>query len=183
MLKQKFEDEIMEKFFTNRDELINRYSAGEMNKTAFVEKNYEFIIELNFKPFEGKLNNYKECIYNYQYYNIFAKYCNLKAQDYEFFEPEKSRFYKEEEFKYYEKKDHATQNMLDCVAYENVDAYLLKLNSRRLSGNLFEIVFRDYDKAIFHSMNNNILYNLRQHRCFSYTPKESIISTYVNSLY
>ena len=183
MLKQKLEDQIMDKFFANRDELINRYSAGEMSKTEFVEENYKFIMDLKLNPFEGKLKDYKQCIYNYQYYNIFAKYCNLKAQDYEFFEPEKSKFYKEEEFKYYANKDQATLCMLECVEYKNVDAYLLKLNSKRLSGNLFEVVFKDYDKAIFHSMNNSILYELRQHRVFSYTPKDSVISMYVNSLY
>lgn len=183
MIKQKLEDRVMDKFFSNRDELINRYSAGEMSKTEFVEMNYKFIMDLKFDPFTGKLSDYRQCMYNYQYYNILAKYCNLKAQDYEFFEPEKARDYKDKEFKYYSKKDEATLSMLECVEFKNVEAYLLKLNSKRLSGNLFEVVFKDYDKAIFHSMNNDILYELRQHRSFSYTPKDSVISTYVNSLY
>ena len=142
MLKQKLEDQMFEKFFFNRDDLINRYATGSMSKTEFIELNYKFITDLKLKPFEGKLDDYKKCIFNYQYYNILAKYCNLKAQDLEFYDPKQSRSYKKEEFEYYKLKDSATQAMLECVEYQNVEAYLLKLNSKRLSGELFEVVFK-----------------------------------------
>ena len=182
MLKSQLEDSLIDKFFLNRDELIDRYGAGRMSKTEFVEKNYQFMMDLQLPPFTGRLN-YHQCLYNYQYYNIMAKYANLQAQDLEFFDPKAAETYKIEEFEYYRYKDEATLSLLQCVDFKNVEAYFMNLSSRRLSGRLFEIVFKDYERTIFHSMNSDILKKLRSNNVFSPVYKDSVIHAYVNSVY
>jgi hypothetical protein len=183
MLKKKMEDMLMEKFFHNRDALIDEYSMGRMSKTDFIVKNYDFITSLHFRPFEAPLKSYKECLYNYQYYNILAKYANLQAQELETFDPKEAALFKEEELNYYKMKDVATLNLLEFVNYENVEAYFMNLSSNRLCGQLFEIVFKDYYRAIFHSMSPDILRKLRKHSVFSPVYKDSVIHSYVNSVY
>lgn len=183
MLKQKIEESMMDKFFKNRDALIDEYSDGRMSKTDFIERNHAFIMSLNLSPFKRPLKDYKQCIYNYQYYNILAKYANLRAQELVYFDPKESEAYKEEEFKYYKFKDEATLSLLEHVDYKNVDAYFMNMQSNRLCGQLFEIVFKDYYRAIFHSMNPTILKKLRHHAVFSPVYRDSVIHSYVNSLY
>ncbi|MBN2794692.1 MAG: hypothetical protein JXR88_04750 [Clostridia bacterium] len=183
MLKKKMEESMMEKFFQNRDALIDEYSLGKMSKTEFIQKNYAFIQSLNFGPFSVPLKDYKECLYNYQYYNILAKYANLQAQELETFDPKESALFKEEEFEYYKLKDEATLGLLELVNYENIEAYFLNLQSNRLCGQLFEIVFKDYYRAIFHSMSPDILKRLRKYNVFSRVYKDSVIHSYVNSVY
>lgn len=182
-MKQKIEDQMMEKFFKNRDELIDDFTHGHMSKTEFVEQNYAFIMSLNFNPFVGTLTDYKQCIYNYQYYNILAKYANLQAQELENYDPKASEQFKVEEFEYYKFKDQATLSLLELTNYENVEAYYMNMNSKRLDGQLYEIVFKDYYRAIFHSMNPLILKKLRDKNVFSRVYKDSIIHTYVNTVF
>lgn len=183
MLRQKIEGQMMEKFFKNRDALIDEYSNGRMSKADFIVKNYDFIMSLNFSPFEAPLKDHKQCIYNYQYYNILAKYANMRAQELEIFDPKEAEVFKREEFEYYRQKDEATLSLLEYVNYKNVEAYFLNLSSNRLCGQLFEVVFKDYYRAIFHSMSPNILKKLRNHGVFSPVYKDSVIHSYVNSGY
>jgi len=182
MLKQKLEESLIDKFFKNRDDLIDKYADGKISKTAYVEANYKFIMSLKMSPFEGELN-YEQCIYNYQYYNICAKYSNLQAQELEIYDPKGSEAFKVDEFEYYKYKDQATLSLLELVNYENVDAYFMNLASNRLCGQLYEVVFNDYNRAIFHSMNPKILRRLRDRRVFSPVYKDSVIHKYVNSVY
>lgn len=181
MVNQK-ENELIDIFFQNRDELIDRYGSGRMSKTLFVEENYKFIKNLKLEPFTDDLD-YRKCIYNYQYYNILAKYANLQAQELEFFDPKGAEAYKEEEFEFYKFKDEATLNLLELVNYEQVEAYFMHLESNRLDGRLYEVVFKDLHRAIFHSMNPKILKKLRQKKVFSPVYKDSVIHSYVNSIY
>lgn len=175
-------EDIMDQFFQNRDELIDKYTNGRMSKTAYIEANYKFIMNLNLEPFKGTLD-YKQCIYNYQYYNILAKYANLQAQELASFDPKGAQAYKIEEFEYYKYKDEATMSLLEITDYEHVEAYFMNMESNRLCGRIFEVVFKDYHRAIFHSMNPKILKCLREHKVFSPVYKNSVIHAYVNSVY
>jgi len=174
--------DLMDQFFKNRDELIDKYTSGRMSKTAYIEENYKFIMSLNMTPFSGQLD-FKQCIYNYQYYNILAKYANLQAQECAIFDPKGSDSYKQDEFEYYKYKDQATLSLLELVNYESVEAYFMHMQSNRLDGKIFEVVFKDFHRAIFHSMNPKILKQLRDHRVFSPVYKDSVIHSYVNSVY
>jgi hypothetical protein len=176
-------DMILTQFFKNRDHLIDLYGNGDMTKTEFVEENYKFIMSLNFEPFTDEKLSSEECLYNYQYYNILAKYENLQSQEFGVFDQRSIDAHKEKEFEYYALKDEATLKLLECVRYKNVEAYFLNVESNRLCGQLFEIVFRDIHRAIFHSMNLKILKKLRNHGVFSPVYKDSVIHAYVNSLY
>ncbi len=173
-------DKLIEEFFKNRDFLIDEFESKKIDKTLFIEKNYEFIINLNLKPFEEDMD-YRKCIYNYQYYNIFAKYRNLEAKDIEFFDKKEAERLRGDEEYYYKLKDEVTLLFLELIHYKNVSAYFLNTNSNRLDGKLYEIVFKDYDRAIFHSLDKKILKKLRENDVFSPVYKDSIISDYVNS--
>ncbi len=173
-------EDLIKKFFENRDFLIDEFEAKKIDKTSFIEKNYEFIMNLNLKPFASEMD-YRKCIYNYQYYNILAKYRNLEAKDIEFFDKKESERLKEEELYYYKLKDEVTLLFLNLIDYKNVSAYFLNTNSIRLDGKLYEIVFHDYDRAIFHSLDKKILNKLRDRDVFSPVYKDSVISDYVNS--
>jgi len=181
-MEKQLEDKYIEEFFQNRDELIDKYSADRMSKTAFVEENYDFFKRLKIKPFTENLD-YRKCIFNYQYYNILAKYANLQAQELEIYDPKGAEAYKVEEFEYYKLKDEATLSLLELVDYKGVEAYFMNMASNRLCGKLFEIVFKDYYRAIFHSMNPSILKKLREKGVFSPVYKDSVINSYVNSVF
>ena len=178
------EQKLLDEFFKTRNELIDDYTGGKLSKTELIDANYKYITELDLKPFENRINCFKMGIYNYQYFNMLAKYCNMKAEELKFWNYEESKEYKTKEDQYYDLKDQSTMQCLEFVGYENVDAYFLELNSVRLTrSQLFEVVFRDYDKAIFHSCNERVLRQLRINGVFSSTRRKSIIDGYVNSKY
>lgn len=172
----------MDAFFKSRDALIDQLEAGRISKTRFIEENYKFVMTLDLQPFEGDLDD-QQCIYNYQYYNLLAKYENLKAQEVAYYDSNLFEEHMKISEAYYQKKDLATQAFLKFVDYKNVKAYFLNLDSKRLEGQLFEVVFLDYKRAIFHSMDQKILKALREHGVFSPVYKPSIIQDYVNSAY
>lgn len=181
-MEKALEDKIIEQFFQNRDDLIDKYSSTSMSKTAFIEENYEFFMRLSIEPFKEALD-YRKCIFNYQYYNILAKYANLQAQELEIYDPKGAEAHKVQEFEYYKLKDQATLDLLELVNYQGVEAYFMNMASNRLCGKLYEIVFKDYYRAIFHSMNPSILKKLRENGVFSPVYKDSVINSYVNSVY
>jgi hypothetical protein len=84
---------------------------------------------------------------------------------------------------HYRQKDQATLFMLETVKYENVEAYYLTLRSSRLTGRLFEIVFKDHAFTILHSMDVRILKKLTNHGCFVGEERTSAIDHYVNTKY
>ena len=61
-----------------RIESIDLLSDSKINKEEFLERNYNFLIDLGLKPFSN-IRQLEEAIYNYQYYNIMAKCANAKA--------------------------------------------------------------------------------------------------------
>jgi len=62
-----------DKFLIHRQSLIEQYSKGDMTKDEFIEANYSYINSTDLVPFK-KLDNVKKAIFNYQYYNVLAKY-------------------------------------------------------------------------------------------------------------
>jgi len=174
----------LDNFFKTRNDLIERYSAGEFTKKEFIEENYKYLMKLNLNPFQGRIKSFKMGIYNYQYYNIMAKYSNMMADEMKYCDGELSREHKRKEFDYYALKDKATEQCLEFVDFKGVEAYFLDVNSRRLTNSqLYEIVFRDYDKAIFHSYNEKLLRRLRVNGVFSSKRRRSVIDGYINSSY
>lgn len=73
--------------------------------------------------------------------------------------------------------------MLNLVEFENVEAYYVKSKSKFLKDKLYEIVFRDYDKAIFHSTADWLLNVLKDNNCFIEGKRKSLIDDYINARY
>ena len=68
----------LEIFFKRRNELIKELSIRKIDKLSFLEKNYELIQNLNMKPLLN-ISSLEEGMYNYQYYNILAKFFKQKS--------------------------------------------------------------------------------------------------------
>ena len=167
-----------------RIESIDLLSDQKINKDEFLERNYKFLVDLGLKPF-SKIQDLEEAIYNYQYYNIMAKFANAKAfkcQNY----PKKKKIYTKlinDRENYYYIKDLATSSLIDIVGFENIDAYFINLRSKRLTGQIFEIKVKNCDKLILHSKNKKILDKLRCNSAFFEEIRESLIDSYVNRSY
>ncbi len=174
-----------DKFFSNRDALIDLFKKGDINKKEFIEEQYDFIVRLDLKPFVHRIDSFEKGIYNYQYYNVMAKYAHMKSKENKIIEkhPEVAERYRNKTAHFYRKKDETVLKLLRFLDYENVEAYYIKVKSLALKDRLFEIVLKDYDNTILHSINPGVREELIRENVFSLIPKKSIIEKYVNERY
>lgn len=167
-----------------RIESIDLLSDKKINKDEFLNRNYKFLTNLGLKPFSN-IRDLEEAIYNYQYYNIMAKFANAKAFKYQNAPKKKkihTRLINDRENFYY-LKDLATDSLIDMVEPENIESYFISLKSKRLTGEIFEISIKSCNKLILHSKNKKILNKLRQKNVFCEEIRESLIDSYVNRSY
>lgn len=175
---------IFDTFFDNRSSLIIQYTNGDISKKEFLECNFDFVQEMNVKPFT-KVDSYEKGMYNYQYYNVLAKYYTMLAKD-----VRRSRkhdkyytYYKNMGNEYYHEKDKATLQLLRHLKFKNVEAYFIQVESRFLQDKLYEIVLLDYKEAIFHSKSYWLLKILKKEGVFIEGKKKSLIDGYINERY
>ena len=157
---------------------------GDITKKEYIELSYQFIVGSGFKPFE-RIDSFEKGMYNYQYYNMMAKYYSMMAQE-ERLKLKHVVYYKnfiDESNHYYNEKDKTTFRLLRFLEYRNVEAYYIKMESSKLRDVLFEIVLKDYDYAILHSKSHWLLNALKKENIFSNKTKKSIIDYYVNDRY
>ena len=172
----------LEVFFKKRNDLISELSQGKIDKISFLEKNYELIQNLNMKPLLN-ISSLEEGMYNYQYYNILAKFFKQKSILYSN-NKKKQKKYNENLMKsnnYYAEKDKYLLKMIDFLDEKTTESYFIDMNSKRLNNSLFEIVVKDVDFAIFHSMNIEILQKLKEKNIFIDEIRISKINDYVNT--
>ena len=172
----------LEHFFKKRNDLIFELSEGKIDKISFLEKNYELIQNLNMKPLLN-ISTLEEGMYNYQYYNILAKFFKQKSILYSN-NKKKQKKYNENLMKsnnYYAEKDKYLLRMIDFLDENSTEAYFIDMNSKRLNNSLFEIVVKDVEFAIFHSMNIEILQKLKEKNIFVNEIRISKIDDYVNT--
>lgn len=172
----------LEIFFKRRNELIKELSIRKIDKISFLEKNYELIQNLNMKPLLN-ISSLEEGMYNYQYYNILAKFFKQKSILYSN-NKKKQKKYNENLMKsnnYYAEKDKYLLKMIDFLDEKTTESYFIDMNSKRLNNSLFEIVVKDVDFAIFHSMNIDILQKLKEKNIFINEIRISKINDYVNT--
>ncbi len=162
-----------------RLELITDLECGKLSKERFIDENYNLIKDM--KRVNYNVTSIYEGIVKYHYFNTFAKKKVLEADIYEFREPMRYKQLKEEAYQYYLKKDRITLAMLEIVAYENVEAYFISLNSQGLCGHIFEVVLKDYDRVVLHSKDRKILHKLKINDCFDPLIRASVIDNYVNT--
>jgi len=171
-------------FFEHRDMLIVQHMNGDINKKEYLELNYKYMLERGTKPFES-IDSTEKGMYNYQYYNMMAKYYRMVAQDIKDKGKHISFYikYLQESDYYYNEKDKTTFRLLRFLHFENVESYFIKMESSSLEGKLYEIVLQDYEYAVLHSKSVWILDVLRKEKVFLDGRKKSVIDYYVNQRY
>lgn len=172
------------KHFENRSSLIIQYSNGDITKKEFLEYNFDFVQEMNVKPF-SRIDSFEKGMYNYQYYNVLAKYYTMLAKDIRR-DGKHSKYYtyyKNMGNEYYHQKDRATLQLLRFLEFKNVEAYFIQVESKFLQGKLYEIVLLDYKEAIFHSKSYWLLEILKKEGVFIEGKKKSLIEDYINERY
>lgn len=171
-------------FFENRDKLIISHMNGEIDKKDFLILNHKFMIDNKIKPF-ATIDSFEKGIYNYQFYNVMAKYCKMIAKEIKD-SGRKLNFYGKylDDVKYYyDEKDKTTFRLLRFLKYKNVEAYFIDMKSSVLEGKLYEIVLKDYEFAVLHSQSEWILSALKKENVFINYTKKSVIDYYVNQKY
>lgn len=170
-----------EQFLKNRQSLIDQYAKGDLTKDEFIEENYRCINTLSIKPFQ-KIDNVKKAIYNYQYYNVLAKYYQKKAHDLSGRTDARCDYLEMADGFYY-KKDRVTEKLLNLLDFTGIEAYYVKVKSPNLKRKLFEIVLKDYDNIILHSKSEHILNILMKENIFISEERKSLIDSYINQKY
>ncbi len=175
---------VFEEFFKHRDWLIIQYKNGDMSKKEFLEANFSSVQEMNVDPFE-RVNSYEKGMYNYQYYNVLAKYYNMLSTEFKDDVKLEKKYneYKEKTNFYYGKKDQATLQLLKCLRFKDIEGYFIKAESKFLNNKLYEIVLKNYEFAILHSKSRWLLRVLREERVFVEAKRISLIDGYINEKY
>lgn len=175
---------VFDKFFKQRDSLIIQYGNGDMSKREFLEANFNSVQNMNIKPF-ARVDSYEKGMYNYQYFNVLAKYYNMLSKEFknDFNHREKYKEYRDNTNLYYGKKDQSTLKLLKYLNFQDIEGYFIKVESSFLNNKLYEIVLNNYDFAILHSKSEWLLRVLREERVFSETKKKSLIDGYINEKY
>lgn len=174
----------IESFFENRDRLIISHMNNEIDKKSFLELNYKYIISNRVKPF-AMIDSFEKGMYNYQFYNVMAKYNKMLCQ--EIRESGKNidfcaKYLNDVKY-YYDEKDKTIFRLLRFLKYKNVEAYFVSMESTALDGKLYEIVLKDYEFAVLHSCCEWILSVLRKENVFLNQTQKSVIDYYVNQRY
>ena len=161
---------IIQKYLSYRQALIDQYIRGDMTKREYLNKNLDAVMALNIKPF-NKIDSVEKGLFNYQYYNALAKDARAATgrhgEDVSFF---------------YREKDRAALSILRLLDYENVSAYYIKVRSKFLNGKIYEIVINDYN-AIMHSKNGSMLESLKRAGVFKEGAHRSLVEGYINQRY
>lgn len=178
------ENGIFETFFKNRSRLIIQFREGEITKKQFLEQNYDLVRKMNLRPFL-RIDNYEMGMYNYQYYNVLAKYFTMLANDVKDTRKHQRyyNYYLNKGNNYYHEKDKAALDLLEFLEYKGVESYFIKMESKSLNGKLFEIVLVNYKEAVFHSKSTLLLSKLKENKVFEEGQKTSIIDGYINETY
>lgn len=172
----------LDRFIAFREDLIEKLDQKAISKEDFIMENFKYFKKNKLKPIKD-ITSVEEGVFNYQYYNIMAKYNFLKIFEIEFRDPIKASELQEKAFEYYRLKDNVIKKILKIVNYENVVAYFVKMDSEFLNGELFEIVLKDYEKIIFHTKDKLILNRLKKNDVFKAGIRDSVITNYINKKY
>ncbi len=169
-------------YVKKRNELIDLLDEGSITKQEFISKNNTLIESFNLRPIIN-IKTVNEGIFNYQYYNSKAKQYNTLANKYKNKNAKKYNLALNKCRNYYLEKDNTILKILELIEYKNVEAYYIDILSYRMRGNLFEVVLKDYEKMIFHTINTKIRDKLIEHGVFDQVRKKSLIDSYVNKGY
>lgn len=175
---------VFERFFDNRSSLILQFGNGDLSKREFLEQNFDLVRKSNLKPFL-RVDTYEKGMFNYQYYNVLAKYYTMLAKEIKNTRKHQKyySYYLNKGNNYYHEKDKAALSLLKFLEFRGVEAYFVKMESKFLRDKLYEIVLLDYKEAIFHSKALWLLDILREEKVFIEEKKVSLIDGYINETY
>lgn len=175
---------MFETFFDRRSSLIIQFKNGEITKREFLEYNYDIVRKMSAKPFL-KVDSFERGMYNYQYYNVLAKYFTTMAKEIKNTKKHQRyySYYLNKGNNYYHEKDKAAVSLLKFLEFKGVEAYFVNCKSKSLEGKLYEVVLVDYEEAIFHSKALWFLDVLRESGVFTEEMRISIIDGYINGTY
>lgn len=161
-----------------------QYTNGDLTKREFLQKNFDYFALRNAKPYI-KVDSYEKGMYNYQYYNVMAKYYRALAIDVRNTKKHTRYYgyYLNLTNKYYHLKDTSVLSILKLQNFENTVSYYVKCESKALRNELYEIVLEDKKEAIFHSKAPWLLNILKNENIFEDKMKTSIIDQYINEKY
>lgn len=177
-------ENIFDDFSKQRQSLIQLFKKGDITKREYIEESYVYIQQMNIKPFK-RVDNFNKAIYNYQFYNMMAKYSYLKAKEIKKYDkhPELYKEHLDKVNHYYYKKDRSTFKAIELLDFCNVEAYHIKVTSPNLKDSLFEIIFKDYEQVILHSKSQWLRERLKEEGVFKDGVKKSLIENYINEKY
>lgn len=175
------EKDVYDRFWQHRESLIYQYNIGDITKDEFIDRNYDYIQSMNVAPYR-QVDNFKKGIFNYQYYNVLAKYYQKKAsQSRKGSDVRQAHLERTRHF--YELKDKATAQMIEINGYGGITAYFVRVHSQALRNTLFEIIFDDYPRIVLHSTDETILAALRGAGVFDEGKRHSVVHDYINERY
>ncbi|SET15770.1 hypothetical protein SAMN05660297_01532 [Natronincola peptidivorans] len=177
-------ENIFDKFFQQRQSLIQQFKKGDITKKEYIEESYGYIQRMKIKPFK-RVDNFNKAIFNYQYYNMMAKYCYLQGKEIKKYDkhPEMHKEYLDKVNYYYHKKDQSTLKAIELLDFFDVEAYYIKVTSTNLKESLFEIIFKDYEQVVLHSKSQWLLDRLKEEGVFKEGIRKSLIENYINEKY
>lgn len=175
---------IFDDFFDHRSSLIIQFNNGDISKREFLEYNFDLVRKTNLKPFL-RVDTYEKGMFNYQYYNVLAKYYTMLAKEIRNTRKHQKyyTYYLNKGNNYYHEKDRAALSLLRYLEFRGVEAYYIEVQSKLLKDKLYEIVLLDYKEAIFHSKAQWLLDILREEGVFIEDKKTSLIDEYINERY
>lgn len=178
------ERDIFKDFFDKRSFLIYQYENGEISKKELLENNYELVRRTSIRPFL-RIDSYEMGMYNYQYYNVLAKYYIMLSKDVRNTRRHQRyySYYRNKGNNYYHEKDKAALDLLRFLEFKGVEAYFIDLESKSLQDKLYEVVLLDYKEAIFHSKAQWFLEILKENGVFHSEKRPSLIDEYINEVY
>lgn len=188
-----------EQFLKHRQSLLIQYKMGDMTKNEFIDENFYYVESLGIKPFT-RIDNIKKAVYNYHYYNVYAKYWQRLSNNPKNTDKERQAYYTQS-LEFYRLKDQATSSLLRLIDFKGVEAYYVSVKSALLKDKLIEIVIKDpdilceldafesfnatgdSDYLILHTMSIGIVNALRQNNAFYEDKRRSLTDNYINQKY
>lgn len=180
---------------------IRRLEEGALDKSKFIEYNYELAKEAEraYIPVgigDDCENREKICqsiaasqvrsiadgIIKYNYLNAIAKHWMCRASDFEFNNFEKFKSLRAKAHAVYEQKEKVTKGLCERLleSGQKIDFYKICMRSEALDDKLYEIVSLPEEKLILHTQCPGVIRFLRESGVPEGAKRVSVITNYVN---
>lgn len=174
----------LEKFINLRNQYIDLLVEKKITKLEFNMLNNEIYYKINLRPFVV-LDSFNKALFNYNYFNSKAKIYLEDSKKYKnsknVRDQKRYKLAENNKINCYHHKDKSIIAMINLEKPEKIIAYNIKLHSKNLSNEIFEIYFMNKEKIILHTKNSEIKKLLISLNIFEEKERESLISSYINN--